>query len=60
VIKASGKQEAARQFTDFVLSEKGWRLLEQYGYQKPLLLSHNILQNNPTMNLKGQNQPFTL
>jgi molybdate transport system substrate-binding protein len=35
VIKASGKQEAARRFTDFVLSEKGQRILEQYGYRKP-------------------------
>ncbi|HEY0322170.1 MAG TPA: molybdate ABC transporter substrate-binding protein [Pyrinomonadaceae bacterium] len=35
VVKASGKQEAARRFTDFVLSEKGQRILEQYGYRKP-------------------------
>lgn len=35
VVKASGKQEAARRFTDFVLSDKGQRILEQYGYRKP-------------------------
>lgn len=35
VVKASSKQEAARRFTDFVLSEKGQRILEQYGYRKP-------------------------
>lgn len=35
VVKASGKQEAARRFTEFVLSEKGQAILEQYGYRKP-------------------------
>jgi molybdate transport system substrate-binding protein len=35
VVKASGKQEAARHFTDFVLGEKGQRILERYGYQHP-------------------------
>lgn len=35
VVKASGKQEAARRFADFVLGEKGQRILEQYGYRKP-------------------------
>lgn len=35
VVKASGKQEAARRFTDFVLGEKGQRILEQYGYRHP-------------------------
>jgi molybdate transport system substrate-binding protein len=34
VIKASSKQEAARRFEAFVLSDKGQRILEQYGYQK--------------------------
>ena len=35
VLKASGRQEAARRFTAFVLGEEGRRILEQYGYQKP-------------------------
>ncbi len=35
IVKASSKQEAARRFTDFVLSDKGQRILEQYGYRKP-------------------------
>ncbi|MBV9210060.1 MAG: molybdate ABC transporter substrate-binding protein [Acidobacteria bacterium] len=35
VVKASAKQEAARRFTDFVLSDKGQRILEQYGYRNP-------------------------
>lgn len=35
IVKASGQQEAARRFTDFVLSDKGQRILEQYGYRKP-------------------------
>ncbi|HEY0547110.1 MAG TPA: molybdate ABC transporter substrate-binding protein [Pyrinomonadaceae bacterium] len=35
VVKASGKQEAARRFTEFVLSDKGQRILEQYGYRNP-------------------------
>jgi ABC-type molybdate transport system substrate-binding protein len=35
VVKASCKQEAARRSTDFVLSEKRKRILEQYGYRKP-------------------------
>ncbi|HVG38501.1 MAG TPA: molybdate ABC transporter substrate-binding protein [Pyrinomonadaceae bacterium] len=32
VVKASNKQEAARRFVDYVLSEKGQALLERYGY----------------------------
>jgi molybdate transport system substrate-binding protein len=39
VVRASGKQEAARRFRDFVLSGKGERILEQYGYRKPLTTS---------------------
>jgi molybdate transport system substrate-binding protein len=35
VIKASGKQGAARRFTDFVLSGKGQAILERFGYSKP-------------------------
>jgi molybdate transport system substrate-binding protein len=35
VVKASGKQEEARRFIDFVLSERGQQILEQYGYRKP-------------------------
>lgn|ERR1043166_2022762 len=35
VVKASGKQDAARRFTDFVLSDKGQAILAQYGYRKP-------------------------
>jgi molybdate transport system substrate-binding protein len=35
VVKASGKQDAARRFTDFVLSDKGQAILERYGYRKP-------------------------
>lgn len=36
VIKASGKQEMARRFAEFVLSLEGRALLERYGYQPPL------------------------
>ncbi len=35
VVKASSKQDEARRFTEFVLSEKGQAILEQYGYRKP-------------------------
>jgi len=35
VVKASSKQEAARRFTDFVLSERGQSILERYGYHRP-------------------------
>lgn len=35
IVKASGKQEAALRFKDFVLSDNGQRILEQYGYRKP-------------------------
>lgn len=35
VVKASAKQNAARRFSDFVLSPAGQNLLEQYGYTKP-------------------------
>jgi len=35
VVKASTKQNAARRFTDFVLSPAGQNLLEKYGYAKP-------------------------
>jgi len=34
VVKASANQNAARRFTDFVLSPAGQNLLEQYGYTK--------------------------
>jgi molybdate transport system substrate-binding protein len=36
IIKASGKQEAAGSFADFVLSAEGRALLERYGYHQPL------------------------
>ena len=35
VIRSSQKQEAARQFTSFVLSTEGQATLERYGYSKP-------------------------
>lgn len=35
VIKASGKQEAAGSFAEFVLSLEGRALLERYGYRQP-------------------------
>lgn len=35
LVKASGKQEAARRFADFVLSAEGQALLERYGYRRP-------------------------
>jgi molybdate transport system substrate-binding protein len=35
LIKASGKQEDARRFSDFVLSPEGQTLLERFGYRKP-------------------------
>ena len=34
VIKSSGKQEAARQFAQYVLSPEGQSLLERYGYTR--------------------------
>ena len=34
VMKASSKQDAARRFEEFVLGDKGQRILEQYGYRK--------------------------
>jgi molybdate transport system substrate-binding protein len=35
VIKASQKQEAARRFVLFVMSEEGQAMLERYGYRRP-------------------------
>jgi molybdate transport system substrate-binding protein len=35
VVKASSKQQAARQFVTFILSDKGQAILERYGYQRP-------------------------
>ncbi|MCM3905963.1 MAG: molybdate ABC transporter substrate-binding protein [Pyrinomonadaceae bacterium] len=35
VIKASEKQEAARRFADFVLSQEGQLILKEYGYKPP-------------------------
>ena len=35
IIKASGKQEMARRFTDFVLSSEAQAILKQYGYTNP-------------------------
>lgn len=35
VIKKSSKQEAARRFIEFVMSDEGQALLERYGYRKP-------------------------
>lgn len=34
IVKASKRQEAARQFRDFVLGEEGQALLERFGYEK--------------------------
>lgn len=35
VIKASGKQDAARRFVTFVLGEEGQAILKQFGYSNP-------------------------
>lgn len=35
LVKASEKQETARRFINFVLSDKGQRILEHFGYRKP-------------------------
>jgi molybdate transport system substrate-binding protein len=35
VVRASRKQEAARRFAEFVLSEEGQAILSRYGYGKP-------------------------
>ena len=35
VVQASGRQEMARRFTDFVLSDEAQAILQQYGYTKP-------------------------
>ena len=35
LVHASGKQEAARAFVDYVTGAKGQALLEKYGYRKP-------------------------
>jgi molybdate transport system substrate-binding protein len=35
VVKASGRQDAARRFTAFVLGDKGQAILERFGYRKP-------------------------
>lgn len=35
VLKKSAKQEAARRFVEYVLSDEGQALLERYGYRKP-------------------------
>ena len=35
VVKASGKQDAARRFTAFVLGDKGQAILGRFGYGKP-------------------------
>lgn len=35
IIKASGKQDMARRFVDFVLGNEGQAILQQYGYSKP-------------------------
>lgn len=35
IVKASLRQEAARRFTAFLLSDKGQQILEHYGYRKP-------------------------
>jgi molybdate transport system substrate-binding protein len=35
VVKASNKQDAARQFATFVLGDKGQSILARYGYRKP-------------------------
>ncbi|HZB45584.1 MAG TPA: molybdate ABC transporter substrate-binding protein [Pyrinomonadaceae bacterium] len=34
IVRSSKKQEAARRFTEFVLSEEGQALLESYGYER--------------------------
>lgn len=38
VVRASGKQDAARRFAEFVLSDKGQRILEQFGYRRPSIV----------------------
>jgi molybdate transport system substrate-binding protein len=35
ILKASGKQEPARRFVDFVLGSDGQAILQQYGYRNP-------------------------
>jgi len=35
VVKASGKQDMARRFVNFVLSDDGQAILQQYGYSSP-------------------------
>ena len=35
IIKASGKQDAARRFANFVLGDEGQAILRQYGYSNP-------------------------
>jgi molybdate transport system substrate-binding protein len=35
LIKASGKQEMARRFADFVLGDEAQAILKQYGYTNP-------------------------
>lgn len=36
IVKASGKQNMARRFVDFVLGDEGQAILQQYGYNHPL------------------------
>ncbi|HEV2762329.1 MAG TPA: molybdate ABC transporter substrate-binding protein [Pyrinomonadaceae bacterium] len=35
VVKASTKQEAARRFVEFLLSDEGQKIFERYGYRRP-------------------------
>ncbi|HEY0386675.1 MAG TPA: molybdate ABC transporter substrate-binding protein, partial [Pyrinomonadaceae bacterium] len=35
IIKASGKQDLARRFVDFVLGDEGQAILRRYGYSNP-------------------------
>ena len=35
IIKASGKQEMARRFADFVLGDEAQAILKQFGYTNP-------------------------
>jgi len=35
IVKASGKQEMARRFVNFVLGDEGQAILQQYGYSRP-------------------------
>ena len=35
IVKASGKQDMARRFVNFILGDEGQAILQQYGYSNP-------------------------